>query len=216
VGVLQRIRLGLEIFTFFKLYIVYMLSKINSISEVIDRELLDNDLNDIDNKTLEIKFSELPTPKLPDPNKSQTKNILNKLKNIQAESQFIGIKESKIEILSNIKNKAGIYMFFNLVNGNTYIGSSVKLDRRFRVHMSSIGSVNLPLYNALNKYHLNNFFYLVLQYFDPIEEKCLGLEQSFLDLYKSKYNILKLAFSYQGFKHSPGTIAKLKKSHAGK
>jgi len=118
-----------------------MLSKINSISEVIDRELLDNDLNDIDNKTLEIKFSELPTPKLPDPNKSQTKNILNKLKNIQAESQFIGIKESKIEILSNIKNKAGIYMFFNLVNGNTYIGSSVKLDRRFRVHMSSIGSV---------------------------------------------------------------------------
>jgi group I intron endonuclease len=138
------------------------------------------------------------------------------LKNIQAESKFIGIKESKKDILLNIKNKAGIYMFFNLVNGNTYIGSSVKLDRRFRVHMSCIGLVKLPLYNALNKYGLNNFVFLVLQYCDPIEEICLGLEQSFLDSYKPKYNILKLAGSSQGFKHSPNTIAKLKKSHAGK
>ena len=55
-------------------------------------------------------------------------------------------------------------MFFNLVNGDTYIGSSVKLDRRFRVHLSSIGSVNLPLYNALNKYGINNFVFLILQY----------------------------------------------------
>jgi len=216
VGVIQKSRVGIVIFTFFKLYITYMLSKINSISEVIDRELIDNDLNDIDNKTLEIKFNQLPTPKLPDPNKSKTKDILNKLKNIQAESKFIGIKESKLDILLNIKNKAGIYMFFNLVNGNTYIGSSVKLDRRFRVHMSCIGLVNLPLYNALNKYGLNNFVFLVLQYCDPIEEICLGLEQSFIDSFKPKYNFLKLAGSSQGFKYSPNTIAKLKKSHAGK
>lgn len=216
VGVLQKSKLGIENFPFFKLYITYMLSKKNTISEVIERELQDNHLNDIDNKTLEKKFNELPTPKLPDPRKRKTKDILNKLTNIQADSKFMGITESKIEILLNIKNKAGIYMFFNLVNGNTYIGSSVKLDRRFRVHMSCIGSVNLPLYNAFNKYGLNNFVFLVLQYCDPIEEVCLGLEQSFLDLYRPKYNILKLAGSSQGFKHSPDTIAKLKKSHAGK
>lgn len=216
VGVLQNSRLIIVVFSIFKLYFIYMLSKKNSISEVIDRELLDNDLNDIDNKTLDIKFNELPTPKLPDPNKRKTTDILNNLKHIQAESKFIGIKESKIDILLNIKNKAGIYMFFNLVNGNTYIGSSIKLDRRFRVHLSGIGRVNLPLYNALNKYGLNNFVFLVLQYCDPIEEICLALEQSFLDLYKPKYNILKLAGSSQGFKHSPETIAKLKKIHAGK
>nr|UEK25996.1 hypothetical protein [Mutinus fleischeri] len=213
---MQKSGLNIVIFTFFKLYITFMLSKINSISEVIDRELLDNDLNDIDNKNLDMKFNELPTPKLPDPKKSNTKDILNKLKNIQAESKFIGIKDTKIDILLNIKNKAGIYMFFNLINGNTYIGSSVKLDRRFRVHISGIGTVNLPLYNALNKYGLNNFVFLILQYCDPVEEICLGLEQSFLELYKPKYNILKLAGSSQGFKHSPDTIAKLKKSHVGK
>ena len=86
-------------------------------------------------------------------------------------------------------------MFFNLVNGDTYIGSSVKLDRRFRVHLSCIGSVNLPLYNAINKYGLNNFIFIILQYCDPIEDLCLALEQSYLDQFKPNYNILKLARS---------------------
>ena len=106
-------------------------------------------------------------------------------------------------------------MFFNLFNGNTYVGSSVNLAKRFRTHMSSIGSVNLPLYNALNKYGLDNYAFMILQYCDPVEDVCLGLEQNYraaLDLYKPNYNILKLAGSSQGFKHSPETIAKLKKN----
>jgi len=107
-------------------------------------------------------------------------------------------------------------MFFNLVNGYTYIGSSVKLDRRFRVHISNIGKVKYPLYNALNKNGIYNFAFLVLQFFEPNEDTCLGLEQNYLDLHKPEYNILKLAGSSQGFKHSPDTIAKFKKTHAGK
>jgi group I intron endonuclease len=160
-------------------------------------------------------MNNLPTPKLPDPDNKKTKQIFNKLNNISAEAIFIGIKDNKIDILLNIKNKAGVYMFFNLVNGDMYIGSSVKLDRRFRVHLSCIGSVNLPLYNALNKYSLNNFVFLILQYCEPVENVCLGLEQSYLDMFKPNYNILKLAGSSQGFKHSPETIIKLKKMHAG-
>ena len=81
--------------------------------------------------------------------------------------------------------------------------------------MSSIGSVNLPLYNALNKYGLNNFVFLILEYCDPVEELCLGLEQSYLDMFKPNYNLLKLAGSSQGFKHSPEQIAKFKKMHTG-
>ena len=42
------------------------------------------------------------------------------------------------------------------------------------------------------------------------------MEQHYLDLYKPKYNILKVAGSSQGFKHSPETIAKLKLTHVGK
>ena len=218
VGVLQT--------TIWKVLFVFLITMIKpltyarsgksiSLEDVTDKELIDSDLNDIDNNTLDIKLNSLPTPKLPDPNNNNKKHIIEKLDNIQATAKFIGIKDEKINILLNIKNKAGVYMFFNLINGNMYIGSSVKLDRRFRVHISGIGSVNLPLYNALNKYGLNNFVFIVLQYCEPIEEVCLGLEQSYLDLYKPQYNILKLAGSSQGFKHSPDTIAKLKKSHVG-
>jgi group I intron endonuclease len=105
-------------------------------------------------------------------------------------------------------------MFFNLVNGNKYIGSSVQLDKRFRVHLSKIDSSNLHLYKALKKYGLNNFAFLILQYCEPVANLCLGLEQNFLDMYKPAYNTLKVAGSSQGFKHSSKTIAKLKKMHA--
>lgn len=184
-------------------------------SDVVEREKQDVDLNDIDNNTLDNIMNNLTNPKLPDPENNKQKQMLNKLNDISAEVKFIGIKDNKTDILLNIKNKAGVYMFFNLVNGDMYIGSSVKLDRRFRIHLSSIGFVNLPLYNALNKYGLNNFVFLILQYCEPVEELCLGLEQSYLDMFKPNYNILKLAGSSQGFKHSPETIAKLKKLHTG-
>jgi group I intron endonuclease len=107
-------------------------------------------------------------------------------------------------------------MFFNLANGNTYIGSSVKLDRRFRAHISNIGKVKYPIYNALIKNGLNNFAFIVLQFCEPSEDICLGLEQNYLDFYNPEYNLLKLAGSSQGLKHSPETIANLKKSHSGK
>lgn len=41
---------------------------------------------------------------------------------------------NKSIILKDTKNKAGVYRWVNKVNGNTYIGSSVNLSRRFRVY----------------------------------------------------------------------------------
>lgn len=161
----------------------------------------DTEDNDIDNDTLDNKLNNLPTPKTP--NKGKNKLIFEKLNNIQAESKFIDLKDSKLEILLNTKDKAGVYMFFNLTNGNCYIGSSVNLARRFRVHMSSINSVNLPLPLAINKYGPNNFVFLILKYCNREVDICIGLEQHYIDMYKPKYNILKLAGSSQGFKHSP-------------
>jgi group I intron endonuclease len=101
-------------------------------------------------------------------------------------------------------------MFFNLVNGNCYIGSSVNLAIRFRSHMSSVNSVKLPLPLAINKYGPNNFVFLILQYCDRDVDICVGLEQYYIDWFKPKYNIFKIAGSSQGFKLSPETIVKLK------
>jgi group I intron endonuclease len=216
VGVIQKLQECILIVFIYLLNKFYYLIKYNSITEVVGREIIDDDINDIDNETLNNKLNNLPTPKNPKSNKKKNKHILDKLYNIQAETKFIDIITSKLDILLNIKNKSGVYMFFNLVNGNCYIGSSVKLARRFRVHMSCINSVELPLYRAFKKYGLNNFVFLVLQYCEQVEDICLGLEQTYIDLYKPKYNILKIAGSSQGFKHSVETIAKLKETHAGK
>jgi hypothetical protein len=191
---------------------IIMLSKPISLNEIINRDLKDTEDNNIDDDTLESKLNSLPTPNSPNPNKGQNKIIFEKLNNIQAEAKFIDLKESKLDILLNTKDKAGVYMFFNLTNGKCYIGSSVNLARRFRIHMSSVNSVKLPLPLAINKYGPNNFVFLILQYCDREVDIWLGLEQHYIDSYKPKYNILKLAGSSQGFKHSPETIAKLKKN----
>jgi group I intron endonuclease len=193
-----------------------LLSKSITINELVNRELKDLDSNDIDDFTLINKLNNLPTPKAPNPNKGKNKIIFEKLNNIPAEAKFIDLKESKLDILLSIKDKGGVYMFFNVINGNFYIGSSVNLARRFRIHLSSVATVKLPLPLAINKYGPNNFVFLILQYCDRVEDVCLGLEQYYLDLYKPKYNILKIAGSSHGFKHSPETIAKLKIMHAGK
>jgi group I intron endonuclease len=97
----------------------------------------------------------------------------------------------------------------------TSLLSSVNLARRFRIHMFNIKYVKLPLPMSIYKYGLNNFAFLVLNYCNKDINACLGLEQFYLDLHKPKYNILKLAGSSQGFKHSPETIAKLKLKHSG-
>lgn len=182
-------------------------------SDVIEREKEDDDSENVTDEELENFINILPSPKTPDP---KNKQIFNKLSNIVSEKTFINLQESRFDILSFIRSKAGIYMFYNLKNGNTYIGSSVKLDRRFRTHIYNMYTINLPLYNAFKKYGLKNFAFLVLQTCEPSQDICLGLEQCYLDQFKPNYNILKLAGSSFGFKHSPETIVKLKNKFQGK
>ena len=45
-------------------------------------------------------------------------------------------------------------MLNNLINGKTYIGSSIKLDKRFREHISFISKIELPLYKSILKYDI--------------------------------------------------------------
>ena len=40
-------------------------------------------------------------------------------------------------------------------------------------------------------------------------DNCVGIEQHYIDLYKPKYNILKLAGCSQDSKHSPDIIIKI-------
>jgi group I intron endonuclease len=98
----------------------------------------------------------------------------------------------KATILSENKNKAGIYMFKNLINGKRYVGSSENLARRFREYFNTnylLRNTCMYIYRALLKHGYTNFSLTILEYCEPY--KCLEREKYYLDLFKEKkkYNI---------------------------
>lgn len=67
--------------------------------------------------------------------------------------------KDKINILSNNRNKIGVYRWTNKINGNTYIGSSVNLNIRMYNYYSLryLAKSNRPIDRALLKYGFSNF-----------------------------------------------------------
>ncbi len=118
--------------------------------------------------------------------------------------------KDKPQIFKENKEKAGVYRWVNLINGKTYVGSSVNLGRRFRVYLNLRYFIkrNRILYKAFFKYGYSNFRLEILEYCD--QEKTVSREQYYLDLLNPDYNILKIAGSTLGFKHSENTKAKIK------
>ena len=45
----------------------------------------------------------------------------------------------KAQILNDNKNKSGIYLWKNNINGKQYIGSSINLTNRFRCYYNNLG-----------------------------------------------------------------------------
>lgn len=117
--------------------------------------------------------------------------------------------------------KAGIYRITNKVNGNCYIGSSVDLQRRRRQHFNNLANdihVNSHLQNAYNKYGDTSLEFEIIEYIeidDNIKETLLEREQFWIDTINPEYNILPIAGSTLGFKHSEETKQKLSNSTKG-
>jgi group I intron endonuclease len=73
---------------------------------------------------------------------------------------------------------------------------------------------NMLICRALLKHGHINFSLEILKYGNPA--KCSQLEQFYLDLLKPEYNILKLAGSSLGFKHSEITRKIMSEGRKGK
>jgi len=66
----------------------------------------------------------------------------------------------KLQILSENKNKSGIYLFKNLENGKKYVGSSIDIRKRLNKYYSikCLESCNsMPICRALLKHGYSNF-----------------------------------------------------------
>lgn len=112
----------------------------------------------------------------------------------------------KLQTLTENKNKAGVYRWTNLINGKSFVGSSINLGRRFREYFninfleSEIKKNKSIIYRSLIKSGYSNFSLEILEYCDPSE--AISREQYYLDLIRPEYNILPTAGSLYGYKHS--------------
>lgn len=116
----------------------------------------------------------------------------------------------KLKAVNENKNRSGVYRWVNKVNGKSYVGSSVNLGRRFKSYydFSYISKSKMVISKALIKNGYSNFILEILEYCDPSE--AIPREQYYLDLLKPEYNVLLIAGSRLGYKHSPETIEKFK------
>jgi len=130
--------------------------------------------------------------------------ILNPVK------KYINSELNKPNILSENRNKSGIYRWINNNNGNTYVGSAVNLSKRINSYYQEkeLNRNSRPIKDALLKYGHKNFSLEIIEYCE--KKDLINREQYYLDKLTPEYNILKQAYSLQGFKHSDKTIEKLK------
>jgi group I intron endonuclease len=151
----------------------------------------------------------------------QKKYFSNNSFNLNYNVKFIyyNLLINKSKIYKDIKNKAEVYCLVNNINGNTYIGSSINLYKRIVEYYSRTCSTKLTnsiIIKALKKYGLNNFSLIIFDFCEPIYSECRKLEQLAFNIFKPIYNILTIAGSSKGFKHSEETKLLLSKLFTGR
>lgn len=107
-------------------------------------------------------------------------------------------------IINENKGLSGIYRWVHIDSGKSYIGSSVKLNTRFRQYFNynhiSYPKRNLIIYKSLLKYGYSGFRLEILEYCSY--NVLIQREQFYFDVFNPEYNILKIAGSPLGYRHS--------------
>lgn len=80
----------------------------------------------------------------------------------------------------------GIYLITNKVSGNTYVGQSIDIKRRFIEHRTITAEHNLSLKRAFIKYGLENFSFEVLE--ECPAEMLNEREMFFIEKLRPRYN----------------------------
>jgi group I intron endonuclease len=152
-------------------------------------------------------------------------NVLNKfleekgLKPIHL-YENLHLDETRKTILNNTKNLSGVYLIFNKINSDFYVGSAStnRFYARFSNHLLYFkGSKTLK--HAVKKYNLSNFAFMILELFPEIvnkenNKKLLDMEDFYLKSLLPNYNILTEAGSSFGYRHTELTRIKMKTNYS--
>jgi group I intron endonuclease len=139
---------------------------------------------------------------------SMSNNDNNKEINLKSVKFYNSLKEDRIQILINEKNKSGVYCLVNKLNGHSYVGSSINLASRMKNYLNnnflkSKQNANMPIVKALLKYDQSNFSLLILEYAVP---EFITVRETFFIMHTVPYyNVLKQGYSSLGYKHTEET-----------
>ena len=124
--------------------------------------------------------------------------------------KYINADADKVNIFADNRNKIGIYRWINNLNGKTYVGSSSNLSVRFYSYYSlrSLAKSNRPMERALLKYGFSKFSLEILEYCNL--DNLLEREQYYLNNFKPDYNIVEIAGSTLGYKHTEESLKKMR------
>lgn len=116
---------------------------------------------------------------------------------------YKSLKNDRVKILKDEKDKSGVYCLVNNINGNIYIGSSINLANRMRSYLNnnfllSKQNTNMPIVKALLKYDQSNFSLLILEYANPTN--LASRETNYITALVPYYNVLKQGYSSLGSK----------------
>lgn len=129
-------------------------------------------------------------------------------KNLKPEKVYNSLKEDRVQILKDQRDKSGVYCLINNINGHAYVGSSINLRSRMRSYLNntflkSKQNINMPITKALLKYDQSNFTLLILEY---VESQSLTIRETFYITHVMPYyNVLKQGYSSLGYKHTEET-----------
>lgn len=142
-------------------------------------------------------------------------NIKNdNINNIKPILEYKSLKDDRINIIKDLKNKSGIYCLINKINNHTYIGSSINLAGRIKNYLNKSflknnNNKNMPINKALLKYEYNNFKLYIIE-FIPIN-KLIIRETYYITKIIPYYNVLKIGYSSLGYKQTEETKLLLRK-----
>ena len=126
-------------------------------------------------------------------------------KALKPEKVYNSLKQDRLEILKDQKNKSGVYCLINNINGHAYVGSSINLTSRMRGYLNntflkSKQNINMPITKALLKYDQSNFTLIILEY---VEYPSLTIRETFYITHVIPYyNVLKQGYFSLGYKHT--------------
>jgi group I intron endonuclease len=120
----------------------------------------------------------------------------------------LSLYEIRTRISKDLKGLSGVYMIFNKITGDYYVGSAStgKFYTRYCNHLIHLTGSKI-LKNAVKKYGIKNFSFVVLELFPEIVNKennkrLLDIEDFYLKSLLPNYNILTEAGSSFGYKHT--------------